>query len=107
MIDDDFVILGLPGLLSYSKSRHHREQVFAVVRTLVDFLQDNGLTNDILISRDQQLSDSFVIRRRDLTDEGYDFYQRVEQKWLCAVDQGNRPTDSSILARELSRLRGK
>ena len=49
--------------------------------------------------------EDIAIRKSDLTEEGFEFYKRVEQKWLGAIDRGKSPSDTSILEKELAMMR--
>lgn len=102
---DDFELIGIDVFLSASKQRDHRLLVRQVFMTLVDFLQRNGLVTRVLLPEDEEISDSFVIRRSDLTDEGYELYRRAEQGWLGAIDRGRKPSNTSILERALRSIR--
>jgi hypothetical protein len=43
--------------------------------------------------------------RSDLTDEGFEFIKRAEQKWFRALDRGQSPEDTRILDKVLANLR--
>lgn len=104
-MDGDFEVIGIDIFWNATKRLDHRRLVLAVFDTLVRFLQDNGLVTRRLLADGEEISSSFVIRRSDLTDEGFRFYQKAEQKWLSAIDRGTAPSDVSILQKALHQCR--
>jgi hypothetical protein len=102
---DDKEIIGTDIFWSASKSKSYRALIQRVFATLVSFLQANGLVTRVLLPDGAEIDGTFVIRRTDLTDEGYEFYRRVEQRWFSAIDKGAPPTDTTILERTLGALR--
>jgi hypothetical protein len=106
-IPDEFIIFSVPGQLSFSKRRSHREQTLLIFTALCNFLEQNDLVNEKLLDEQGQVSDKLEVRRKDFTAEGFEFYRRAEQKWLTAIDRGKPPSDTSILERELRKLRSE
>ena len=98
-------LIGTDIYFAASKHRKYRLHVASIFRRLIDFLQDNGLTTRTILARDEKITERLQIMRSDLTDEGFEFYSSVEQKWLRAIDSGTEPTDISILKSELRRIR--
>jgi hypothetical protein len=103
-VDDDELI-GTDIFWSASKNRSYRTLIKKVFRTLIDFLQSNGLTTKTLLKEGVDVDEKFVINRSDLTEEGFEFYQRVEQRWFNAIDNGAKPTDTALLERALQEIR--
>jgi hypothetical protein len=106
-IPDNFILIDVQFFLKQNRSRSWREQILTMLSTLCRFLQENGLVTVHLIDEDQLVSDQLEVRRKDFTDEGFEFYRRAEQKWLGAIDRGTPPTDTRILERELAKLRAE
>jgi hypothetical protein len=104
-MQDDFVIFSVASVLRRSKSRSYREQTLAIFTTLCGFLERNGLVTAKLLDEQGCVSEQLEVRCKDFTDEGFEFYRRAEQKWLGAIDRGTPITDTSILERELKKLR--
>lgn len=104
-MDRDFEVIGVDIFWNASKRLDHRTLVLAVFNTLVRFLQGNGLVTRQLLAEDDEVNSSFVIRRSDFTDEGFQFYRKVEQKWLSAIDRGAIPSDTSVLQKALHQCR--
>lgn len=102
---DDFDLVRLDALFQASKRKSYRASLREMFTTLALFLQENGLTTRELHSPGNEISESFVIRRSDLTDEGFDFYRNVEQKWASAIDRGASASSTAILQRTLRNMR--
>src|SRR5262245_46562640 len=101
--EDD--ILDVEAFWRASKSTSYRALIRRVVGALVAFLQANGLTTRRLLREGTEIDPSFVMRRADLTEEGYEFYRRIEQSWFDAIDAGASPDDTSLLRHALEDLR--
>jgi hypothetical protein len=104
-VADDIEIIGTDIFWSASKSKSYRALIKRVFATLVGFLQSNDLVTKPLLLDNEEIDEKFVIRRSDLTDEGYEFYRRVEQRWFNAIDSGVAPMNTTILERALKELR--
>ena len=104
-IPDYFIIFSIPGMLNRSRSRSYREDILKSFTSLCRFLETNHLVTVVLLGNEPQVSDQLSVRRRDFTDEGFEFYRRTEQKWFGALDRGTPSTDTRILERELAKLR--
>ena len=76
-----------------------------MVKTLIIFLQQNGLVTKELLPEGAEIDETFAIRRSDLTDEGFEFYRSVEQRWFNAIDNGAAPSNTAILERSLNAIR--
>jgi hypothetical protein len=79
-------------------------EVHAFYRALLHYLQDHQLTVRPVLERNEPLSDESKLMRSDITDKGFQLYQRAEQKWLKGIDKGKKPDDMSIFDRELAKL---
>lgn len=102
---DDFKLVRLDIFYQASKSKSYRAQVREMFTTLAVFLQEKGLTTRELLPEGAEISESFVIRRSDLTDEGLQFYRNVESKWAGAIDRGVSPSSTVILEKALQKMR--
>lgn len=105
MMMDDFELVRLEDLFQASKRKSYRASLREMFTTLAVFLQENGLVTRELLPQGSGISESFVIRRSDLTDEGFEFYRNVEQKWAGAIDRGASPSSTAILQRTLRNMR--
>lgn len=104
-IPDDFKILNLKALQSRYKDEAMKKSIALMVRVFMSILDEHQLTTRTVLDPRDPLPEDFVLRRRDLTDEGLDFYRAAEQKWLSAFDRGTPATDTAILIKVLRKLR--
>ncbi len=102
---DEPTLLAADIFFAASKNRSYREMVKTMFSTLAAFLEENGLTTRTLLPPDKSVDQSFVLRRSDLTEEGREFYRRVEQPWLKAIDRGGPPSSTRVLKRVLRTIR--
>ncbi len=105
-MEKDEEIIGTDIFWRASKAKSYRALICEVFKTLATFLQRNGLTTRDLLPDGAEIDGAFVIRRSDLTQEGFQFYRAVEQRWFGAIDKGVAPSDTSILERALRSVRG-
>jgi hypothetical protein len=102
---EDKEIAGTDIFWRASKSQAYRALIREVFKTLVAFLQRNRLVTRELLPDGGEVDENFIIRRSDLTDEGWDFYRRVEQRWFNAIDRGVAPSNTNILEKTLREMR--
>ena len=86
MTESEMEVIGTDFFWRASKNKSYRDLIRDVFRTMATFLQSNGLTTRELLPEGAEIDEKFVIRRSDLTEEGYVFYRRVERKWFAATD---------------------
>ena len=101
----EFPLFTLGVFLASTKHRTARDRYRLIALVLVHFLQDHDLTTRTIVAPEEAITDGFTIRAADLTQEGMNFYGVAEQKWLAAIDRGKSPTDTTILVKELRKLR--
>jgi len=107
-MSEDIELLDAGSFLQASKRKSYRAHVREMFSALARFLQGHQLVTRELLSVGDEITDSFVIRRSDLTEEGFEFYKRfVEKKWMAAIDRGMTPSDTRILERGLQAFRKK
>ena len=97
----DFPVFSLQPLIASTKRRasHERSRLIALI--LVHFLQDHELTTRTILPPNNTISDDFVLRVGDFTDEGLALYCSAEQQWLRRIDHGMSPTDTTLLVKAL------
>jgi hypothetical protein len=101
----DFEVIGVSSLWAFSKRRSYRTAVSTALESLTRFLQENGLLTRVLLGDNERVSPGFSILRSDFTDEGFEFYSKVEQPWLAAIDRGGSPESTATLERKLRDFR--
>lgn len=97
----DFVIDKLQWYID--KGVHHDPQ--KKFRTLLDFLQRNSLLNEGLSFPVGMIPGDFALRSSDLSAEGLELFKKSYHKWLKSIDKGKPETDTSLLERELRKIR--
>ena len=102
----DFVIADMSAHLAASKNAQYRANTVALYKALWSFLQHHGLVVHELLHENEEPAPTFKIRRSDLTDEGFVCLKAALHKWVKKVMAGKcDPTDSTILAKELTKIR--
>lgn len=104
---DDMEIYNVGFVLAASKRTSYRKEVIETYNIYFRFLQDNGLTTRILLGPDELPTADTKVMQSDLTEEGDEFIRRAEQKWFGATDRGMSPENSTLLEKELAKLRSK
>jgi hypothetical protein len=74
-------------------------------RTLVEFLQENGLTRRTVLPDGTEVNHDSELRAVDLTDEGLSFVRSYYEKWRDGLDRGKPETDTSRLEKWLASMR--
>jgi len=110
MKDENIVLCNVPMLLSRSKNVNYKESVIRSEHSLASFLYDNGLLVDINpFNEDGELKLDLVIRKRNVTDEGYElFKQGIVGGWYNYLDRSivpNKYENISRLEKGLKKIR--
>jgi len=74
-------------------------------QVLCDFLESNGLTKDILYSKETGIGNDFVLRKDQLTKEGSQLFQQAAYEWMRGHDFGKILVDVSRLQRALNEIK--
>lgn len=102
---DDFPITSAAAHFAASKNADYRARVLQRYRAFVDFLQENDLVTRQLLSHEQQVTESFQIRKSDLTEIGFEVVKAGYDKWLKAHDKGLDISDVTILKKALAKVK--
>jgi len=100
-LEQDLVIsqcgwLPQPSLAApYSRTAEEQELSRRLYEHIILFLQDNGLTTRRILAEGERVADETAIRVRDLTPEGFCFYDETECGYneLLALWQKAEPVD--------------
>lgn len=79
--------------------------IYGYFETAIRFLQEEGLTTRIIISDFSNIGDETCIKASDLTDEGMSLIKKAYGRWVDYVVDNNKPSDTSILARALKKIK--
>lgn len=74
-------------------------------RAVVRFLQNHGLTSLTILRDGEEIDDAFAIRSGDLTETGLALMKKAYDKWVQRVDRGMDPEDTTLLGRELAKMK--
>jgi hypothetical protein len=77
------------------------EQIHSIFRSLVFFLQENGLTTRVLLEKNELITDDFAIKVSDLTDNGFELMRKCHDKWLRGIDKGKDPANLKVFEKGL------
>ena len=102
---DDYYLLGLKAMRDAYSEPEVKRQMTLMIRVLICFMDEHGLTNRWLIDPSSAIPEDFVLRKGDLTKDGLLFYALSEKKWMSAHDRGVSITDTGILVRTLKEIR--
>ena len=103
----DFTVFALDIHLAASKRKSYREHAIRYYQILAEFLQKHDLLTRRLLEPSEFPDAEFKVMRSDLTDEGYELVKGGYQEWARKVEKGMPPEDTSILERELAKIRDK
>jgi hypothetical protein len=107
-MSEDIELLDAGFFFQSSKRKSYRAQIREMFSVIASFLQENHLVTREILPAGAEISESFVLRRSDLTDEGFEFYKNIlEKRWMAAIDRGMSPSNKEILERGLRALREK
>jgi hypothetical protein len=104
MIQKASVICRVASLARRPNTDSAHEWVVNKFWTVVNFLQQNGLTVRQLAESRDAITDAFELRSADLTSDGLKFMRTGYHKWLRMLDRGGDPRDARILERELAKM---
>jgi hypothetical protein len=105
-MEKDFTITRLAWHTRRKGNEDRRDAFVAYYKAFVTFLQSNRLTTRVLLETDQQPDDDFVLRKSDLTEEGFQVVKAGYDKWLrSVVDKRKDASDVSILEKAIADLR--
>lgn len=63
------------------------EDIRMRIWVMIDFFQQNNLTTRTLAETPEDISESYVLRKNDLTPLGYELFRTGYQNWLAALDR--------------------
>ena len=107
MTSSDLELVDISYLLRASKRRSYKLGVMERHQIFIKFLQDNQLANRQLLENDDSLPEDFRLVKSDLTEEGYELFRLGLEKWMAAIANGKPVEGTSILEKELAKIRSK
>ncbi len=84
----------------------YREDIIRMSIALMTFLKKNGLLVDIdPFNEDGSIKENIVIRKSNVTDEGFQLFVKPVNNWWNALDRGTPPEKVTILENGLKKIR--
>lgn len=102
-MEKDFVISKVGWHTKKIGSTETIEQIHLRFRSLIDFLQNNGLTTKVILEKNAPITDELAIKVSDLTENGFQLIKKCHDKWLRGIDKGKNPTDMRVFEKELTK----
>ena len=101
----DFVLFDYQLLLNRSKDTAYRESIMKSTISLMSFLKKNNLLIDVdPFNQDGSIKEDIVIRKSNVTDEGFQLFVKPVNNWWNALDRGTPPEKVTILENGLKKI---
>ena len=102
----DFVLFDFDAFISGSKDVDYQEAIKKMSLSLMKFLIENDLLVDINpFNQDGSVKKDLIIKKSNLTDEGFQLFVKPVSKWWDALDRGTPPEKVTILENGLKKIR--
>jgi len=102
----DFVLFDYDAFISGSKDVDYQEAIKKMSLSLMKFLIENDLLVDINpFNQDGSVKKDLVIKKSNLTDEGFQLFVKPVNNWWDALDRGTPPEKVTILENGLKKIR--
>lgn len=102
----DFVLFDYDAFISGSKDVDYQEAIKKMSLSLMKFLIENDLLVDINpFNQDGSVKKDLVIKKSNLTDEGFQLFVKPVNNWWNALDRGTTPEKVTILENGLKKIR--
>ena len=102
----DFVLFDFDAFISGSKDVDYQEAIKKMSLSLMKFLIENDLLVDINpFNQDGSVKKDLIIKKSNLTDEGFQLFVKPVNNWWDALDRGTPPEKVTILENGLKKIR--
>lgn len=103
---NDIVLFDFDAFLSGSKDIDYQEAIKKMSLSLMKFLIENDLLVDINpFNQDGSVKKDLIIKKSNLTDEGFQLFVKPVNNWWNALDRGTSPEKVTILENGLKKIR--
>lgn len=103
---NDIVLFDFNAFLSGSKDIDYQEAIKKMSLSLMKFLIENDLLVDINpFNLDGSVKKDLIIKKSNLTDEGFQLFVKPVNNWWNALDRGTSPEKVTILENGLKKIR--
>ena len=103
---NDIVLFDFDAFISGSKDVDYQEAIKKMSLSLMKFLMENDLLVNINpFNQDGSVKKDLVIKKSNLTDEGFQLFVKSVNNWWNALDRGTPPEKVTILENGLKKIR--
>ena len=103
---NDIVLFDFDAFISGSKDIDYQEAIKKMSLTLMKILIENDLLVDINpFNQDKSVKKDLIIKKSNLTDEGFQLFVKPVNNWWNALDRGTPPEKVTILENGLKKIR--
>ena len=103
---NDIVLFDFDAFISGSKDVDYQEAIKKMSLTLMKFLIENDLLVNINpFNQDRSVKKDLIIKKSNLTDEGFQLFVKPVNNWWNALDRGTPPEKVTILENGLKKIR--
>ena len=105
---NDIVLFDFDAFISGSKDVDYQEAIKKMSLSLMKFLIENDLLVNINpFNQDGSVKKDLIIKKSNLTDEGFQLFVKPVNNWWNALDRGTHPEKVTILENGLKKIRAK
>ena len=105
---NDIVLFDFDAFISGSKDVDYQEAIKKMSLSLMKFLIENDLLVDINpFNQDGSVKKDLIIKKSNLTDEGFQLFVKPVNNWWNALDRGTSPEKVTILENGLKKIRAE
>ena len=103
---NDIVLFDFDAFISGSKDVDYQEAIKEMSLSLMKFLIENDLLVNINpFNQDGSVKKDLIIKKSNLTDEGFQLFVKPVNNWWNALDRGTPPEKVTILENGLKKIR--
>ena len=105
---NDIVLFDFDAFISGSKDVDYQEAIKKMSLSLMKFLIEKDLLVNINpFNQDGSVKNDLIIKKSNLTDEGFQLFVKPVNNWWNALDRGTPPEKVTILENGLKKIRAK
>lgn len=103
---NDIVLFDFDAFISGSKDVDYQEAIKKMSLSLMKFLIENDLLVNINpFNQDGSVKKDLIIKKSNLTEEGFQLFVKPVNNWWNALDRGISPEKVTILENGLKKIR--
>ena len=103
---NDIVLFDFDAFISGSKDVDYQEAIKKMSLSLMKFLIENDLLVNLNpFNQDGSVKKDLIIKKSNLTDEGFQLFVKPVNNWWNALDRGTPPEKVTILENGLKKIR--